>query len=304
MKYTVAGRGSKLSIAQTNQVIRDLQASSPQDTFDTIRITTKGDKDARDLFRMESRGIFEKEVDAAVLEGSADFAVHSMKDVPTQISPELTIACVPRRFPPNDILVCREGMGMPPRSGTIGTSSLRRAAQIMREFPGVTVQPLRGNVDTRLSKVGSEIDGVVLAHAGIKRLALDTAYTILPAEKFVPSPGQGALAVITRKDDHRTISLLQSIQDQDSRTCVEAERAVSRIIDSGCRFPVGIYAYMSNDMIHIIAAAYPPGNGRSIIVRVEGKDPIPTGTLAGTVLLDRGVEKFGLKWRQAIKQQI
>lgn len=300
----MATRGSRLSLAQTAQTIGELSRSDPESTFRAIRITTKGDTDAKPLFRMDRRGIFEKEVDMAVADGRADFAVHSMKDVPTDIPDGLVLACVPRRAPPNDVLICREGIDprSPPPGSVVGTSSLRRAAQVRMAFPGVEVRPIRGNVDTRVSRVGGSLDAVVLARAGIERLGLDVPYEVLPTETFVPSPGQGALAVVARSDDRPTISLLESIQDGPSRAETEAERALSRVIESGCRFPVGAYARSEDGLVRMVAAAYRPGGGGAIVSRRSGSDPAEVGRAAGNDLLERGAAALALNWRRQLAE--
>lgn len=300
----MATRGSRLSLAQTAQTIGELSRSDPESTFRAIRITTKGDTDAKPLFRMDRRGIFEKEVDMAVADGRADFAVHSMKDVPTDIPDGLVLACVPRRAPPNDVLICREGIDprSPPPGSVVGTSSLRRAAQVRMAFPGVEVRPIRGNVDTRVSRVGGSLDAVVLARAGIERLGLDVPYEVLPTETFVPSPGQGALAVVARSDDRPTISLLESIQDGPSRAETEAERALSRVIESGCRFPVGAYASSEDGLVRMVAAAYHPGGGGAIVSRRSGSDPAEVGRAAGNDLLERGAAALALNWRRQLAE--
>ncbi len=300
----MATRGSRLSLAQTAQTIGELSRSDPESTFQAIRITTKGDTDAKPLFRMDRRGIFEKEVDMAVADGRADFAVHSMKDVPTDIPDGLVLACVPRRAPPNDVLICREGIDprSPPPGSVVGTSSLRRAAQVRMAFPGVEVRPIRGNVDTRVSRVGGSLDAVVLARAGIERLGLDVPYEVLPTETFVPSPGQGALAVVARSGDRSTISLLESIQDGPSRAETEAERALSRVIESGCRFPVGAYASSEDGLVRMVAAAYHPGGGGAIVSRRSGSDPAEVGRAAGNDLLERGAAALALNWRRQLAE--
>ncbi len=302
MRYAVATRGSKLSLAQTGHVIQELQAVSHSDTFEILRVTTQGDRDRRPLFSMERRGIFEREVDAAVTSGRADFAVHSMKDVPTDIPDELGIACVPRRLPPNDVLIRRNGASLPARGDVIGTSSVRRMAQIRLEFPDVTIRPIRGNVDTRVSRVGGDFDFVVLAQAGLRRLGLDVSYDVLDTEKFVPSPGQGALAIVARADNTDILPLLRSIQDESSRKCAEAERVVSDIIGSGCRFPVGVYAYPDNEIVCITAAAYLPDGAAPMVARAAGTDPVSVGREAGNLLLDMGAGELGLKWRHTMSE--
>ena len=302
--YTVATRGSRLSLAQTARTIEALRRTAPDSNFEVVRITTKGDTSSKPLFAMDRRGIFEKEVDAAVADGRADFAVHSLKDVPTDIPPGLILACVPRRAAPNDIIICREGMDplSPPAGSVVGTSSLRRAAQAALAFPGVEVRPIRGNVDTRVSKVGGDMDAVILAQAGVDRLGLEVRHAPLSPEVFVPSPGQGALAVVARADDHRTISLLESIQHQPSRAEAEAERALSRVIESGCRFPVGAHARSDGRTIRMVAAAYSADGKPPVVARQSGTHPESVGVAAGRQMLEMGAASLALNWRRRLAE--
>ena len=250
MSYKLGTRGSPLSLAQTNWVLDELQKTDSSLIVDIEKITTKGDTDTRPLFEMEQKGIFEKEIDRAVSEKRVDFAVHSMKDVPSTIDSSLTIACVPKRESVNDVLITNDGFSLDsiPSGSTVGSSSLRRAVQISRKRPDLNVKPIRGNIETRIKKVTEKkIDGVVLAKAGISRLGVETKYSVLSKDEFLPSPGQGALAIICRSDDSKTIEMLKKIEDKNSRLEVEAERSLSEHIDSGCRFPVGAYAYVNSD---------------------------------------------------------
>ena len=211
MNYKLGTRGSKLSLAQTNWVLEELKKTDSSLNFEIEKITTKGDTDTRPLFTMEQKGIFEKEIDRAVAEKHVDFAVHSMKDVPSTLDPSLTIACVPKRESVNDVLITNNGYSLDsvPSDFVIGSSSLRRAVQISRKRPDLTVKPLRGNIETRINKVTqNQIDGIVLAKAGISRLNVDTKHTVLSKDEFLPSPGQGALAIVCRSDDEETLSLI------------------------------------------------------------------------------------------------
>lgn len=268
--------------------------------FDILQVTTQGDRVSKPLFQMDRRGIFEKEVDQAVADGRADFAVHSMKDVPSDMPPDLVISSVPRRATPNDIILYRDGLNTNSKM-LVGTSSLRRLAQTRRHFPDVDVEPIRGNVDTRISRLGRPFDAIILAKAGIERLQIDVPHTLLPISEFIPSPGQGALAIVSRKDDGDTISVLESIQHMPSRAESEAERTFSGVIESGCRFPVGAYAKSSNDTIHLLCAAYPLDGSSPITCEATGTNPVSVGTSAGHQMVKQGASSFALKWRQAVE---
>lgn len=301
MKYVVAARGSRLSISQTNLVLDMIRPYDTTASFEISTITTRGDKERKPLFRIGRRGIFEREVNQAVVNNKADFAIHSMKDVPGIIHPKLTIAAIPVRGPPGDVLICREnlhpddiGPGM-----VLGTSSLRRLAQAHLAYPGVTIQPIRGNVDTRIRKLGNPYDAIILARAGIQRLNLHISYTPLPITQFVPSPGQGALAVVARSDDSRTLNMLRHIDHTSSRLAAEAERALSDILESGCRFPVGAYAHISDDgIIHLTAAAYREDGVDPIYQKGSGTDPHTVGHDVGHAMIESGADSLALKWRQ------
>lgn len=301
MMYRVAARGSQLSLAQTSYVIRMLQQHTNV-PFEIKKITTKGDISRDPIFKMGQRGIFEREVNVAVVEGQADFAVHSMKDVPGEISPELMIAAVPARGPPNDVIIySKDRTSKDIDAGmTIGTSSLRRAAQARLVYRGVNVKPLRGNVDSRIKKVGQDYDAIILALAGIQRLDLAPVHKVLSVESFVPSPGQGTLAVMARADDTAILDLLAHIDHKPSRMCSEAERSFSGILESGCRFPVGAYAQTWGNYIRIIAAAYPDDGGMPISCRMSGTDPTDLGEMAGQAMVDAGADSLALKWRRGL----
>ena len=176
MKYIVGARGSQLSLAQTNWVISELKKFNSDLEFEIKTITTKGDTDARPLFTIDQKGIFEKEIDRAVAEQKIDFAIHSLKDVPSELDENLVLASIPKREVVNDIFISFDGTTLDSiKSGaTVGTSSLRRAVQVKRKRSDVTVKPIRGNIETRIRKISEgKYDAVVLAQAGISRLGLD-----------------------------------------------------------------------------------------------------------------------------------
>ena len=273
MTFLVGTRGSRLSLAQTNWVISELQKQNPGSEFEIKTITTKGDTDTRALFTIDQKGIFEKEIDKAVAEKQIDFAVHSLKDVPSDIAKSLTIACIPKREPVNDVFITNDGSNLQTvQSGAvIGTSSLRRAVQISRIRPDVVVKPVRGNIETRINKVtDGKFDGIVLAQAGISRLGLDVKHSVLSTKDFPPSPGQGALAIICRTDDDKTISMLKKIEDKKSRMEIEAERTLSEYVESGCRFPVGALGIANSSVLKLTVAAYSVDGKKSVIIEKTG----------------------------------
>ena len=307
MNFTVGARGSKLSIAQTDWVISELQKTDSSLSFDIKPITTKGDTDTRPLFAMEQKGIFEKEIDRAVFEKEVDFAVHSLKDVPSQLDPNLIISCIPKREAVNDVLITRDGFDIEeiPSGSVIGSSSLRRAVQVTRKRPDVIVKPVRGNIETRIKKVEEgKFDGIVLAQAGITRLGTDIKISKLPTNDFVPSPGQGALAIVSRKDNSSTLQMLKKIEDYRSRMEIEAERALSNSVDSGCRFPVGAVATSDANSLTLKVAVYSMDGKKSIILEKSGsiEEPHVLGRLLGDELRDRGVKEIASNWREELEE--
>ena len=307
MKYLIGTRGSQLSLAQTNWVVSEIKKNSLGTDFDIVTIKTKGDTDARPLFTINQKGIFEKEIDKAVAQKEVDLAVHSLKDVPAELPDDLILSCVPKREEPNDVLISKNGdtLSTIKKGSIIGTSSLRRAVQVIRIRPDLIVKPIRGNIETRIKKVGmDEFDGIVLAQAGISRLGLDIKYEKLPMDTFPPSPGQGALAIVTRKDNHELIQLLKKIEDPETRNAIEAERSLSMFVDSGCRFPVGALAQKNGNKLSLQVTVYSVDGTKHIMVKKES-DPafaIELGKQAAMELTSKGVSELAKDWREKVEE--
>ena len=307
MNYKIGTRGSQLSVAQTNWVVDELKKANPDSEYEIITIKTKGDTDSRPLFTIDQKGIFEKEIDKAVADKQVDFAVHSLKDVPSDLPEELTLACIPKRETVNDVIISKDGSSLDSivSEGVVGTSSLRRAVQIMRKRPDLKVKPIRGNIETRIRKVSdSDYDAIVLAQAGISRLGLDVKYSKLSTDDFSPSPGQGALAIVARADDSQTIEMLKKIEDSQSRIEIEAERALSNYVDSGCRFPVGAYAKANGEDMTIKVMAFSVDGKKSMTVEKTGpkNNPHELGKLAGEELQKQGIDELALNWREKVEE--
>ena len=307
MKYIVGARGSQLSVAQTNWVIQELKKVNPDSEYEIKTITTKGDTDTRPLFTIDQKGIFEKEIDRAVAQKEVDFAVHSLKDVPSEIDDSLILACIPKREVVNDVFISSDGSTLETikPGAVIGTSSLRRAVQVTRKRSDVIVKPIRGNIETRIRKVFDEnYDAVILAQAGISRLGVNVKFTQLPIDDFSPSPGQGAIAIVARADDSQTISMLKKIEDADSRLEIEAERALSDFVDSGCRFPVGAYAKSNGSEMTLSVVAFSVDGKKSLQVNKTGNktDPKSIGKSAGEELRKKGVNELALNWREKVEE--
>ncbi len=305
MKHVVGARGSRLSVAQTSWVISELKKVNPDCDYEIKPITTKGDIDTRPLFTIDQKGIFEKEIDRAVARKEVDFAVHSLKDVPSELDENLIIASVPKREAVNDVFISSDGSTLDDiKAGSvIGTSSLRRAVQVSRKRPDVAVKPIRGNIETRIRKAsGDNYDAIVLAQAGISRLGSDVKYTPLSVDDFSPSPGQGAIAIVARADDSKTISMLKRIEDADSRLEIEAERSLSDYLDSGCRFPLGAYAKSDGSEMTLTVFAFSVDGKQSLQVSRCGtkEDPKSLGKSVGEELRAKGVNDLALNWREKV----
>ena len=307
MKYVVGARGSQLSVAQTNWVISELKKVNPGCDYEIKTITTKGDTDARPLFTIDQKGIFEKEIDKAVAQKEVDFAVHSLKDVPSELDENLILASIPKREAVNDVFISSDGSTLDDikEGSVIGTSSLRRAVQVSRKRPDVIVKPIRGNIETRIKKAsGENYDAIVLAQAGISRLGVDVKNTPLSVDDFSPSPGQGAIAIVARADDAEIISMLKKIEDSDSRLEIEAERALSNYVDSGCRFPLGAYAKSNGSEMTLTVFAFSVDGKQSLQVSKTGKknDPMSLGKIVGEELRAKGVNDLALNWREKVEE--
>lgn len=307
MKYLVGARGSQLSLAQTNWVIAELKKLNAGLDFEIVPITTKGDTDARPLFTINQKGIFEKEIDRAVAERRVDFAVHSLKDVPAELPEDLVLACIPKREPANDVFISKDGTPLSEmrKGSVIGTSSLRRAVQISRQRPDLVVRPIRGNIETRIRKIGEgDFDGIVLAQAGIQRLGLEVSFEKLPVDSFMPSPGQGALAIVARKDNTKVLEFLKKIEDPVTRNAVEAERSLSLFVDSGCRFPVGALAQQVGGVLTLSVTVYSVDGSKFIAVNKES-EPAKAKDLGREVaseLAAKGIEELAKNWREKVEE--
>lgn len=249
-------RGSKLALWQSQTVAEELKSALPALEIEIKTIKTQGDKilDVA-LSRIGDKGLFTKEIENELLAGSIDLAVHSMKDLPGEMEPGLCIGAVLKREDPRDVLLSHKGYQFDklPRGGVIGTSSLRRMAQVKARRPDLEIVALRGNVETRIKKMQEQdLDGIVLAWAGVSRLGLTEWVTdFLPEDLILPAVGQGAIAVQIRADDHSTRELLASINDPEAFAEVSAERSFLKTLQGGCQVPIGSRAIVSGSQIRI-----------------------------------------------------
>ncbi|MDP9033982.1 MAG: hydroxymethylbilane synthase [Myxococcota bacterium] len=285
-----ATRRSMLALAQSRAFVVRLRASEPLLETRELAIITSGDRiQDRPLADIGGKGLFVKEIEEALLDRRADFAVHSMKDVPWELPAGLVLACVPGREDARDALVAPRHSTLErlPTGARIGTSSLRRMVSLRAHRPDLDVVPLRGNVDTRLRKVDAgECDAIVIAMAGLVRLGLEQRATeVLSASVSLPAPGQGALGIQCRSDDEATRTVLERLHDGDAATCVAAERGVLMAVGGDCKTPLGAYAERAGGDLRLIAfIARPDGSG---LHRSERRFPWP---ISEDVARDVGVE--------------
>lgn len=242
----IGARGSPLSLAQTGLVARLLEEANPGLATNIIPIKTSGDKMIdTPLSQIGGKGLFVKEIEEALLAGHIDLAVHSAKDLPAELPEGLTIGAVPRRADFRDMLITRHpgGWASLPKGARVGTSGLRRQAQLLAARPDLLVAPIRGNVDTRLKKLENEFDATLLAAAGLSRLGLQPKNAeFLPTEVMLPSSGQGSLALEARVDDLRVLQWLAPVNHQASTLSLAAERGFLRRLGSSCQLPVAALA--------------------------------------------------------------
>lgn len=252
MKIRIATRKSPLALSQTRWVASQLKRHHPGLEVEELHVVTMGDRiQDRPLSEVGGKGLFVTEIEEALSEGRADLAVHSMKDVPAQLAPGLVIACVPVREDARDVLVTTDGAGLDDLEAfcKIGTSSLRRQAQLRVRRNDVICEPVRGNVETRLRKLDEgQYRAIVLALAGLRRLGLaHRAHRVLSVEECVPAVGQGALGLEARADDAQLAALLAPLDHHETRVAVEAERAYLARLEGGCQLPIGGHAALSHN---------------------------------------------------------
>ncbi|MBL7178686.1 MAG: hydroxymethylbilane synthase [Desulfobacterales bacterium] len=247
----IGTRGSKLALWQANWVKSALEAKHPLLTAELVIIKTKGDKILDvPLAKVGGKGLFVKEIEDALLDGRIDLAVHSMKDMPAEIPAGLCIGAIPEREAPQDVLISKNGLPLAKlgSGACIGTSSLRRAAQLLHARPDLVIKPLRGNLDTRLKKLETEnFDAVVLAAAGVKRLGLENRITqYLDETVMLPAVGQGALCVEIRQNDPAVESIVSALEHPRTRAVVMGERAFLNRLEGGCQVPVAAHGKIEN----------------------------------------------------------
>ncbi|MHB8157617.1 MAG: hydroxymethylbilane synthase [Desulfocucumaceae bacterium] len=301
----IGTRESKLAIWQSEWVSQSLRKLRPDLKVRLVGIKTKGDNilDAA-LAKIGDKGLFTRELEVAMLNGEVDMAVHSMKDLPTQLPEGLTLGSVCRREYPGDVLVAKKGHGLLDlrRGAVIGTSSLRRIAQLNRLRPDFTMVNVRGNLNTRLRKLEEQaIDALVLAYAGMVRLGWKDRITeLVPFEMMLPAVGQGAIGVEAREDDREVMGLLRELDHAPSRIAVTAERALLKRLEGGCQVPIGALALQDGEEIVLEAMVANLDGSTMIKLSMSGpvKDPEGLGVKLAEAMIAKGAAEILKQVRQ------
>jgi len=292
-KLRIGSRGSQLALWQANHVSSLLRERGHEVEIEIIKTT--GDKITEvALAQVGTKGMFTKEIEEALAERRVNLAVHSLKDLPTELASTFTLAAVMKRQDPRDVFLSLRYNRFTdlPQGGRVGTSSLRRQAQIKSVRPDLNIFPLRGNVDTRLRKLESgEFDAIILAAAGLNRLErTERVREVLPVEVMCPAVGQGALGIESRADDPGTLKELAFLDDVSARRTTAAERGLLRTLGGGCQVPIGAYAETADDGLKLTAIVAQPDGSEVLREQQSGDDPDELGVRVGKKLLARGAD--------------
>jgi hydroxymethylbilane synthase len=292
-RLRIGTRGSQLALWQANHIRGLLEQRGHQVEIEIIKTT--GDKITEvALAQVGTKGMFIKEIEDALAAGEIDLAVHSLKDLPTELTEEFEIAAIPTREDPHDVFCSHQYKSISelPSAARVGTSSLRRQAQLRALRHDLEIQPLRGNVDTRLRKLESgEYDAIILAAAGLNRLGKrELIQQVLPAEMMCPAAGQGALAVEIRRGNSEVRRHVSFLDDSGSRGTTACERALLNKLGGGCQVPIGALAELRPERLHLQAVVARPDGTQVLRETRDGSDPAELGSCVGEALLRRGGE--------------
>ncbi len=295
-ELVLATRKSKLALAQSRWVKSRIQDAWPGVSVRLLEVTTKGDKILDvPLAKVGGKGLFVKEIEEAMLDGRADMAVHSLKDVPTEIPSGLEVSIFPKREDFRDAFISNSYAAVHdlPQGAAVGTSSLRRMAQLKRLRPDLRIESLRGNLDTRLKKLDQgDFDAIILACAGLKRLGLaQRISSFIPVEEMLPAIGQGCLGIEFRSSDEETREILSSLHHEDTAVCVNCERAFLERLEGGCQVPIGALAELSSEGTLSVTGLVADEKGERVIKkRLKGKpgEGRQMGSRLGEMILEAG----------------
>ncbi|MCH4459813.1 hydroxymethylbilane synthase [Staphylococcus haemolyticus] len=294
-KLVVGSRRSKLALTQSQQFIDKLKAVDPTLEIEIKEIVTKGDRIVnKQLSKVGDKGLFVKEIQQELFDKEIDMAIHSLKDVPSIIPEGLTLGCIPDREVPFDAYISKNHIPLNelPDGSIIGTSSLRRGAQILSKYPNLEIKWIRGNIDTRLKKLETEdYDAIILAAAGLRRMGWsdDIVTTYLDKDILLPAIGQGALGIECRSDDVELLELLSKVHNQSVANCVTAERTFLSAMDGSCQVPIGGYATnKENGEIEFTGLIMTPDGTKRYEHTEVGTNPVELGETVSRVLKEQG----------------
>lgn len=294
-KLVVGSRRSKLALTQSQQFIDKLKQVRPDLDIEIKEIVTKGDRIVdKQLSKVGGKGLFVKEIQNELFEKQIDMAIHSLKDVPSVIPEGLTLGCIPDREVPFDAYISKNHTPLRelPEGSIIGTSSLRRGAQILSKYPHLEIKWIRGNIDTRLQKLETEdYDAIILAAAGLRRMGWsdDIVTTYLDKDILLPAIGQGALGIECRSDDEELLELLKEVHNKDVEKCVTAERTFLAEMDGSCQVPIGGYATInSQQQIEFTGLTMTPDGTERYEYTAIGESPTELGKEVSRVLKEQG----------------
>jgi hydroxymethylbilane synthase len=294
-RLRIGSRGSQLALWQAHHISGLLRERGHEIELEIIKTT--GDKitDVA-LAKVGTKGMFTKEIEEALAEGRVDLAVHSLKDLPTELPAGFEIAAITKRESPQDVFCSRNFASIEqlPQGARVGTSSLRRQAQLKALRPDLEIHPLRGNVDTRLRKLeAGEYDAVILAAAGLNRLGkTELVKQVIPAAVMCPAAGQGALGIEIRSGDSMTRQYLAFLDDAAARASTTCERALLSKLGGGCQVPIGAFAEMRNGKLHLEGVVAHPDGSKVLRESRDGDDPVKLGESVGETLLSRGGDQI------------
>lgn len=305
-KLIVGSRRSKLALTQSQQFIDKLKFIDPSLDIEIKEIVTKGDKIVdKQLSKVGGKGLFVKEIQNELFNKEIDMAIHSLKDVPSMIPDGLTLGCIPDREIPFDVYIAKNHIPLQELSegSIVGTSSLRRGAQILSKYPHLKIKWIRGNIDTRLKKLETEdYDAIILAAAGLKRMGWsdNIVTTYLDRDILLPAIGQGALGIECRSDDKELLDLLSKVHNHDVAQCVTAERTFLSEMDGSCQVPIGGYATIAQDnQIEFTGLIMSPDGKERYEHTALGTDPVKLGIEVSQVLKKQGAYDIIKKLNEA-----
>jgi hydroxymethylbilane synthase len=283
-------RGSRLALVQAEECARALRAAGIEVRVRIIKTTSEHHPDTP-LAVIDQRDVFTRQLDEALLSGEIDLAVHSLKDVPTEVPDGISLAAITRRHDPSDVLVSdgRYTLRDLPRGAVVATSSVRRRAQLLHHRPDLEIVGIRGNVDTRVRKMRDGVaDAVVLARAGLERLGLEAPHTVIPPDIVLPAVGQGALAVAMMRDHALLVPIRETLNHGRTERAILAERAMLRALEGGCRVPVGARSAVEGSAVRLGGVVISPDGALVFRGEVEGGEPEEVGERLAQELLEQG----------------